>query len=65
MDASEAHLNEYQGNEFQQSVSVLAVTNQDCYEREGACHSEYSVEVSRFCFSVLKGLFVDESVGAV
>lgn len=44
MDPSEAHLNEYQGNEFQQSVSVLATTNQACYEREEACYSEYSVE---------------------
>ncbi|TFK99149.1 glycoside hydrolase family 16 protein [Pterulicium gracile] len=44
MDHDLAHLNEYQGGEFQQSVSVLATTNQDCYERNGACYSEYSVE---------------------
>ncbi|TFK99447.1 beta-glucan synthesis-associated [Pterulicium gracile] len=44
MDPADAHINAYQGNEFQQSVSVLANTNQECYEKEGQCYSEYAVE---------------------
>lgn len=44
MDPSLAYLNEYKGNEFQQSVSVLATTNQACYEREEACCSNYAME---------------------
>lgn len=49
----DVHLNEYQGGQLQQSVSALATTNQACYERSGACYSDYAVEVcsstSRLC----------------
>lgn len=40
----DVHLNEYQGGQLQQSVSALATTNQACYERSGACYSDYAVE---------------------
>lgn len=66
MDPADAHINAYQGNEFQQSVSVLANTNQECYEKEGQCYSEYAVEykpgfdegVSRSSFYLLLRLMV-------
>ncbi|TFK99147.1 beta-glucan synthesis-associated protein SKN1 [Pterulicium gracile] len=38
------HLNDYRGGALQQSVSALALTNPECYERGGGCYSEYAVE---------------------
>jgi beta-glucanase (GH16 family) len=39
-----AAINEYRGGPLQQSASVLADTNQDCYEGNGGCHSIYAIE---------------------
>lgn len=37
-------LNEYHGSVFQQSVSGVIQTNQDCYQLKGGCFDEYGFE---------------------
>ena len=43
-DLEKSHPNPYQGNNLQQCVSGLGVTNQKCYELSGGCFTEYGFE---------------------
>ncbi|KAG8960222.1 hypothetical protein FRC03_006878 [Tulasnella sp. 419] len=43
-DHDVAELNSYKGGALQQSTSVLALTNQQCYQHSGGCYSVYGFE---------------------
>ncbi|RDB17777.1 Beta-glucan synthesis-associated protein KRE6 [Hypsizygus marmoreus] len=44
VDPETTELNEYRGGAFQQTTSGLALTNQDCYERNTGCFSVYGYQ---------------------
>ena len=46
-DKTVIQLNDYIGGSTQQTTSGLSVTNQDCYELEKGCFSDYGFETCR------------------
>ncbi|KAL7415902.1 glycoside hydrolase family 16 protein [Mrakia frigida] len=76
VDPELAYLNTYQGGVYQQSGSVIGITNQDCYETtsaglEGGCFARYAYEyqtgsdgyIKWFNDDVLSWVFSDGGMG--